>query len=94
MKHTPGPWAIEGDPTKTCSQIVEQDGDEIAVMSVGRGMEIDAANAYLIAAAPDLYAELENIALATPNLWENPSHFRAWAQNRARHALAKARGES
>lgn len=50
------------------------------------------ANARLIAAAPDLLAELQNIANAEPSHWEYPGDFRAWAQNRARTAIAQAIG--
>lgn len=34
-----------------------------------------------------LETELRNIADAKPHGWEDPDDFRAWAQNRARHAL-------
>ena len=51
-------------------------------------------DAALFAAAPDLYRVLENIANARPEGWSDPTEFVAWAQNRARHALEKARGES
>ena len=34
-----------------------------------------------------LQTELRNIAEAKPHKWDDPSDFRAWAQNRARHAL-------
>lgn len=40
--------------------------------------------------AEKLEAELANIANAKPGEWDDPSEFRAWAQNRARYALAKA----
>lgn len=52
------------------------------------------ANARLIAAAPDLLAELQNIANAHPATWDDPSDFQGWAQSRARAAIAKAKGES
>lgn len=43
--------------------------------------------AKLIAAAPKLKEELENIRDAKPRSWEDPSDFTPWAQNRARHTL-------
>ena len=46
------------------------------------------------AAAPDLLAELQNIANANPLNWDAPCNdfatFYAWAQSRARAAIAKA----
>lgn len=48
----------------------------------------------LMASAPDLLAELENIANANPRLWdvEVRDQFQQWAQSRARAAIAKATG--
>lgn len=49
--------------------------------------------ASLIAAAPDLYRELENISKAATIDWDDPLEFEAWAKSRARFAMARARGE-
>ena len=61
-----------------------------------RDPEETRANMALITAARTLYDELRNIANARPATWEEPSEFRsefqAWAQNRARGAIAKAEG--
>ncbi len=41
----------------------------------------------------ELRVELENIAKANPREWgEMSEQFQAWAQNRARTAIAKAKG--
>ena len=56
-------------------------------------MQFLRGDAALFAAAPDLYRELENIVNARPEGWPDPTEFVAWAQNRARYALEKARGE-
>ena len=48
---------------------------------------LHAANAYLL-------AELQNIANANTRDWDDPSDFKAWAQSRARAAIAKATGGS
>lgn len=58
-------------------------------------IEESIANDHLIAAAPDLYAELQNIANADPTKWDEDTRdqFQQWAQSRARAALKKARGE-
>jgi hypothetical protein len=84
-EHTPGPW-------KVCRGDWSEDGNaryELEGISV-----IKAADAYLIAAAPDLLAELQNIANANPSSWdeETRDQFQQWAQNRARAAIAKATG--
>lgn len=50
------------------------------------------ANARLIAAAPELLAELQNIANANTCDWYDSSDFKAWAQSRASAAIAKATG--
>ena len=39
----------------------------------------------------ELLGEFRNIAGARPHTWEDPDDFQAWAQNRARHSLAKAK---
>ena len=44
----------------------------------------------LLSAAPELLEELRNIAEAKPSTWHDPSDFKAWAQNRARFAIANA----
>ena len=49
-------------------------------------------DARLIAAAPDLLAELQNIANANTREWDDPDDFKGWAQSRARFAIAKATG--
>lgn len=54
--------------------------------------ELSKADARLIAAAPDLLQELQNIANAKPSTWDEEmrDQFQAWAQSRARAAIAKA----
>lgn len=54
------------------------------------------ANAALIASAPELYAELQNILNADYRHWDDgyntAEEFVRWAKSRARNALAKAEG--
>jgi hypothetical protein len=81
--HTPGPWKVcRGDWSEDGNARYELEGISV----IGR------ADAQLIEAAPDLLAELQNIANAKPKDWdpEVRGQFMEWAQNRARAAIAKA----
>lgn len=66
-RHAPGPWVVNPDSRKECKQnyrIESEAGNTICVCSTGWGVDDRAeANACLIAAAPDLLANL--IALLT-----------------------------
>jgi len=88
--YTPGPWAQDkyGDVVTRSGAMLVAEGVALG----GRSTEETRANARLIAAAPDLLAELQNIANADTSKWDDPSDFKAWAQNRARAAVAKAIG--
>ena len=98
--YTPGPWVayveIDGSfeikapgagTTGWDLEICTRQG------SFSRREELD-SNARLIASAPALFQELENIANADVSEWDDPGEFRAWAQSRARHALNKITGET
>ena len=96
-KHTPGPWTPEfGEAYRVRSQ---QDGGQIAIMMnlkgqfglAGRrsGDEV-AANARLIAAAPDLLEALEKIAQINP--YDTSSM--GYVVSLARAAIVKATGEA
>ena len=86
---TPGPWVVEDDspvtPWVRCP-------DDKSTLSVSRPYRERLANAYMIAAAPDLYAVVEEL--------EESSSY--WSEyfvpigivDRLRAALAKARGEA
>ena len=96
-KSTPGPWRVTDMKHTVGRGVWAGSGpNEYRVCGVGLShvqgqME---ANARLIAAAPDLLAELQNIANANPLNWDAPCNdfatFYAWAQSRARAAIAKA----
>ncbi len=94
--HTPGPWTAEL-PVDVHGNQVSADlfTPEYWFIS-GPGADVHglmtAADARLIAAAPDLLQELINIASAKPSTWEDPSEFKAWAQSRAQAAIVKAIG--
>ncbi len=90
-KHTEGPWEVRAD------WIVGFNGT-LHVATIPRAFDGDysEANALLIAAAPDLLQELQNIANADYRHWEDgyntAEEFVLWAKSRARHAIAKIEG--
>ena len=83
---TPGPWRADGEPW---NRIVWSSADyRVCFMAHSSGLNDarDIATSNLIAAAPDLYAALEQIVFD----WDGePEDMFA-----ARAALAKARGET
>lgn len=89
-KFTPGPWAWGNEDwsdqwfLQPGVLIIDYDGG-----GPSGSDEFDAANAHLIAAAPDLYAALNGLLglLDAGSLYEPQAYA-------ARAALAKARGEA
>lgn len=62
-KHTPGPWNIAQESIDKEWHIVTASGGRImANVHIEAGNEMDAANARLIAAAPDLLAACKDVA--------------------------------
>jgi hypothetical protein len=95
--HTPGPWSMRPD---TGLEIFGADGEWL--MSVHRPVEELRANACLIAAAPDLLAELRSILVALPShspdcrarsVGGSACCFYAERSRAARAAIAKAEGK-
>lgn len=87
-EHTPGPWtAIEEEHT-----YVIRDADDDPVVWEYGGIDNE-ANAWLIAAAPDLLAVCIGIleCLDEKDRWTSVS--RKFAAESLRKAIAKARGE-
>lgn len=89
MTHTPGPWSISTD------------GEATGVIYALRGFEWDdicvitprceaAANAHLIAAAPDMFRALEAVSGESE---ESDYLTQAQIQVMCRSAIRKARGE-
>lgn len=58
MEHTPGPWHVDG------VAICDKDGRHIARVYMPEGMTIEEheANAKLIAAAPQIFKMMQNLA--------------------------------
>jgi hypothetical protein len=87
IKHTPGPWKYEGGG----SWVYGKDG-VVAQSSLDYAhLEEMRANARLIAAAPEMYAILDEISRTVQaSIWE----ISEGQENKINAVLAKARGES
>ena len=92
--HTPGPWNLVWWGNEEYPYPLSVLADRNSAWVARGGSVSSEANARLIAAAPDLLDELQNIANASPHTWDDPSDFQGWAQSRARAAIAKAKGEA
>ena len=106
-KWTPGPWVAYENAEDKCFYVAQQDGapytpDYSDVCGLecrtwsGERTIVQQANAHLIAAAPELYAALEDAVFrirSTLILLECDDEFIARETEKARAALAKARGE-
>jgi len=91
-QHTPGPWHSEGYPRYVGPTVVSPDGPVCAISTGPLDRTLPrmpaAANARLIAAAPELLAALE--ALCEDKYLADP--INADRMRAARAAIAKARG--
>ena len=93
-KHTPGPWKVRNVREVFCGnkRICHVNAASREPLSIKDDWDVAAANARLIAAAPDLLeallrtcAALESVSYSDPSI--------ASAINTARAAIAKATGE-
>jgi hypothetical protein len=84
-KHTPGPWKYE-EETQTIRSTPSNHW--LASMDSWDGAVDHAADARLIAAAPEMLEALEYILAWTPQGWDVEK-----ARDMARNAIAKAKGE-
>lgn len=91
MKNAPGPWQAERASVRgvVIEWFVRSDGDNVSIASdIRDGFgNISSANAYLIAAAPELYAALELII-------DREEISEDYIKEQARIALKKARGQA
>jgi hypothetical protein len=102
--HTPGPWTRCKSTESGGSFITHIDaeyvGHDVCFVYASHGMfdpvvttEQDDANANLIAAAPELLESLESVLTLARLKWGNLDKD-AWAEfEKARAAIAKAKGE-
>lgn len=91
-KWTPGPWGCDVSRKDDCAFLVYDGAYFIAKVCAKPTIEQAAANACLIAAAPDLAEALEDV------LADITTDAEQWAEGtnvyRARAALAKAKGKA
>jgi hypothetical protein len=85
-KHTPGPWAVEGRLVGGCDRVRVAD-----CLVPERDTYVNAANARLIASAPDLLAALRGMVDAV-NVPELDPLAVFVSIERARAAIAKSEG--
>lgn len=103
MNHTPAPWLVAGRTVYALEDAGYRLGKPVYRNRFSAGVQNGtptpedelAANACLMAAAPDLLKELENLVrLLEPIERDRPLNVPGLATlNGARRALAKARGE-
>jgi len=90
MSYTPGPWVVYDDSNDSKTNRIEIAARGKTITRIYQSVrKKDLQNAYLIAAAPDLYEVLKEIVDATDIGWEHLDEMFI----RARSALKKARGE-
>ena len=94
-KHTPGPWKAAGELTKPGDFLIKQDISDGPCYHIGEvwntnGNGENAANARLIAAAPELLDALRTLVQMTENVGE----IERFLNGPARAAIAKATGEN
>lgn len=77
MSHTPGPWKVDRPYIRGAGRV-------IASLESGRDKAEDAANARLIAAAPELYQVCWELEKLNPN---------SYAAEKARKIIAKLQRE-
>jgi hypothetical protein len=88
-KHTPGPWTVY----EAGFSVADAWGHVLSTDVEGRMPEEAAANARLIAAAPELLAALEALLSVYQGFAPWEGEVERQAEIKARAAIAKARGE-
>lgn len=89
-KWTPGPWEVK--KAGSCTEIWADRGQVASIDLFPRGSIQADSDAHLIAAAPDLYAALEDLLSAYEE--DAPQGGYVSTSKSARKVLAKARGEA
>ena len=95
MNYTKGEWKYYYDGMKGITAVCAEDGIDLFTNEVakiqGDTQEEKDANAYLIAAAPEMYEALERLMVALEECGSVHNDVRV-AYNLAKPALAKAKG--
>ena len=88
--HSPSPWRYDFEPDY-CGEFIAANGESIATFAD----KPNEADTRLMIAAPELLAELQNIANTKRfdrDYFPTDADFIEWAQSRARFAIAKTLG--
>jgi hypothetical protein len=95
MTHTPGPWiSIDTDGEHHAIVSPDSDQDHFTIICIGPDDAAENSNARLIAAAPELLAELENcLAIVESEAAQGPTIKYRRDIATARAAITKAKGE-
>jgi hypothetical protein len=93
MSHTPGPWKIGTPPPNGEQTIGNSQGLMVAVATTGFNVPT-LANAQLIAAAPELLEALEELYHLIDDAHDGDRVFTFELAQKAKAAIAKARGQS
>ena len=91
-KHAPGPWSLHtfGDGSMA---ILPAEGFTVTVVKPRAGFESDIPNFKLMAAAPEMFAALEELTLWNDRATDDDAaEWIARVITQARAALAKAKG--
>lgn len=100
-EHTPGPWEYDEPPNwhGLAARVFHRNGEKyepIAQVQISGWPKRQAlANCRLIAAAPEMLAELHSIASLATNAWNDPPTVAAFFKDivaRCHAAIAKAEG--
>jgi hypothetical protein len=99
MQHTPGPWGAEYEPEYGVWKVMSYDYFDVAETSPFRSGTEQAANARLLAAAPDLLTALEQFVVGSWSetvgclCYDDECDPETCVYALGRTAIAKARGE-
>ena len=95
MKHTPGPWHVDGRPRHEALEIHSESRRIARSLYEGGSEDNEAnANAHLIAAAPELLEALKELCDMVDGLFSIDYHaYDSFTTQPARAVIAKAEGQ-
>ncbi len=92
VTHTPGPWKAQRAEGWRNTDIFACDKDETYICAINEDNDERAANARLIAAAPELLEALLKIVNTPTEQFYSAMQHRSWCELISSRAIAKARG--